>query len=107
MENKENKEKYLHFFLGICFVVLGVVIVSKTNVSFYDMKYGRDLIFSGASKHILALSAFSCALGFFSYFKELNKGYETLNSNDFHIFPFLASFIFLLLAYAVENGLFQ
>ncbi|MBB6520757.1 hypothetical protein [Pseudoteredinibacter isoporae] len=102
-----NKEKYIHLFISACFLALGVVIASKSTVSFYDLKYGRDLVFSGTSKYILALSVLSCALGFFGNFKELNRDYEILNAENPFIFSFIASFIFLLLAYAIENGTFQ
>lgn len=102
----DNLQKYTYLMISVVFAVVAIAISLQASISFYDMKYGRNLIFTGTSKYILALSVFSLSLGFLLIYKDKNKSHETLEKSITYLVPFMFSIALLVLAYAAENNVF-
>ena len=98
-------QKNMYLVLSIVFVTVSVGIVIASSLSYYEFKYGRDLIFTGISKHLLSFATFCLAAGCYLLHRARNRQYELLVESNKHLVAFTISAIGFIAAYVFESGL--
>ena len=97
--------KNWYLVLSIILVSASIAMVLNNSFSYYEFKYGRDLLFTGVSKHLLSFAIFCLAIGFYSLHRSRNRHYEQLVESDFHLVPFIIASIAFISAYVFEADL--
>jgi len=81
---------------------VAAVILALDSVSYYEIKYGRDLVFSGVSKYLLAAACLSVAGGFALISKEKRRSQQLLNESQRHLILFSLAMVLAILALVFE-----
>ena len=104
MHTKTMKNTAANFYLGLCVLAacVAVVILALDSVSYYEIKYGRDLVFTGVSKYLLAAACFSVAGGFALISKEKRRNKQLLEENQRHLILFSLAMVLGILAFVFE-----
>ena len=103
----EMKNTTANFYLILSLLAIGiaVAVIIFDSVSYYEIKYDRDLVFSGTSKYLLAAAFVSCAGGFALISKEKHRREPLLNDSQIHLVPFGVAMVLVILAYVFEAGI--
>jgi hypothetical protein len=107
MHIKDMKYSEANFYLILSLLTVGlaVAILIFDSVSFYEIKYGRDLVFLGTSKYLLSAAVVSCAGGFALISKDKRRREPLLNDSHLYLLPFGLAMILAILAYVFEAGI--
>jgi len=101
-----SRNAKLHFTIGLITLLAAALVFFVDYVSYYEIKYGRNLVFKGMSKYLLAASLVFASAGFLLTAKKRSAKYVSLDESSANMVAFLVAMILAILAYVSEAGVF-
>ena len=106
IENMKFNFSKIYIVLGLSTLAGCIAIILVDSISFYEFKYGRDVVFKGTSKYLLASSVFSVAAGFVMLARKEREKDIRLQESISYLIPFTLAMVFGILAYVFEGNIF-